>query len=112
LFLFQVERTVFQIVFLLFCIPAFFLHGGAFPFMLVFLFACAEEFLSASTRAERIFLGLCSLIFLSIIAYELRWIIYPINAANRDEYINGLRHLTFMVKDDRWNLRFSPEQSP
>jgi len=104
LFLFRVEHLVFQIAFLLLCIPALFLHEAAFPFMLVFLLACAGKYLAASTRAEGIFLGICATIFLCIIAYEIRWIIHPINVVDRDGYIVGLRQLAFVVAGDRWNL--------
>jgi hypothetical protein len=57
LFLFRVEHLIFQIVFLLLCIPALLLHEAAFPFMLVFLFACVGKYLAANIRAEGIFFG-------------------------------------------------------
>jgi hypothetical protein len=104
LFLFRVGHFVLQIVFLLLCIPALFLHEAALPFMLVFLFASAGKYLAASTRAEGIFLGICATMFLCIIAYEIRWIIHPINVVDRDGYIVGLRQLTFVVAGNRWNL--------
>jgi hypothetical protein len=104
LLLFRVEHLAFQIAFLLLCIPALFLHEAAFSFMLVFLFACAGKYLAASTRGERIFLGISATMFLCIIAYEIRWIIHPVDAVNRNGYIVGLRQLAFVVAGDRWNL--------
>jgi hypothetical protein len=87
LFLFRVEHPVFQIVFLLLCLPVFFLHEASFIFMLVFLVACTAKFFAADTRAKRIFVILCAILFSSIIIYEIRWIIHPFNAVNRDGYI-------------------------
>ena len=104
LFLFRTERPVFQIVFLLFCIPVFFLHEAAFIFMLVFLFACVGKFLAAKAHVERIFLALCAILFISIITYEIRWIIHPFDAVDRAEYINSLYQLAFVVYDGRWNV--------
>src|SRR5207248_996559 len=49
LFLFRVDRLIFQIVFLLFCLPVFFLHEASFIFMFVFLFACVPKFLAANS---------------------------------------------------------------
>jgi len=92
------------VVFLLFCIPVFFLHEAAFTFMLVFLFACTEKFLSASARSERIFLTLCAILFVSVVAYEIRWIFYPLNLVDRDGYITRLLQLAFVVRDGRWNI--------
>src|SRR5262249_55258202 len=50
LFLFRTERPLFQITFLLFCIPVFFLHEAAFIFMLIFLFACLGKFFAAKAH--------------------------------------------------------------
>jgi hypothetical protein len=104
LFLFRVDRPIFQIVFLLFCIPALFLHEAAFTFMLIFLFVCVRKFANASLRSERVFLSLCAILFVLIIANEIRWIIHPLNAFDRDGYITGLLQLSFVVRDGRWNL--------
>jgi hypothetical protein len=104
LFLFRTDCAVFQAVFLLLCIPAFFLHESGFMFMLVFLFACAEKFSAAATRRDHIFLVLCAILFASIIAYEIRWIIFPLNVVDRAAYFAGLRRLAFVMQDGRWNL--------
>jgi hypothetical protein len=104
LFLFRTDRPVFQATFLLLCIPAFFLHETGFIFMLVFLFACVEKFRAAAARRDRLFLVLCALVFVSIIAYEIRWIIHPLNAVDRAGYLDGLRRLEFANYNGRWNL--------
>jgi len=63
MFLFRVERSGFQLIFMLLCIPAFFLHEAGFIFMLVFLFACMEKFRTAADRPGRIFFRIvCDLI--------------------------------------------------
>ena len=72
--------------------------------MLIFLFACAGKFLAAGDRSERIFLTICAVLFGSIIAYEICWIIRPFNAVDRDGYITRLLHLAFVVRDGRWNV--------
>lgn len=104
LFLFRVEHPVFQIIFLLLCLPVFFLHEASFIFMFVFLAACTAKFSAAGTRAKRIFVTLCAILFLSIIIYEICWIIHPFNAVNRDGYISSMRRLAFIDVDGRWNL--------
>jgi len=104
LFLFHMDRPIFQIVFLLFCIPVLFLHEAAFTFMLIFLFVCVRKIATASTRSERMFLSLSAILFILIIANEIRWIIDPFNAVNRDGYIIRLLQLAFVVRDGRWNL--------
>jgi hypothetical protein len=104
LFLFRVDRPVFQLIFLLVCLPVFFLHEACFVFMFVFLFACVGRFLTAKTPAERIFVVLCAILFLAIIIYEIRWIIHPFNVVNRDGYIVEMLRLGFARRDGRWNL--------
>jgi hypothetical protein len=104
LFFFHTDRPLLQIVFLLLCIPALFLYEAAFVFMSVFLFACVRKISKASTRSERIFLNLCAILFVLIIAYEIYWIIRPFNATNRDRYVFTLLNLSFVVQDGRWNL--------
>jgi hypothetical protein len=105
LFFFHTDRPLLQIVFLLLCIPALFLCEAAFVFMSVFLFACVRKISKASTRSERIFLNLCAILFVLIIAYEIYWIIRPFNATNRDRYVFTLLNLSFVVQDGRWNLQ-------
>jgi hypothetical protein len=43
-------------------------------------------------------------LFISIITYEIRWIIHPRVAVNQAGYLNGLHHLEFVVHDGRWNV--------
>ena len=93
LFLFRVDRVVFQIGFLLACIPVFFLHEASFIFMFVFLFACVRKYLTVKTAAERGFAVLCVVLFLAIIVFEIRWIIHPVNVVNRIGYTYELRRL-------------------
>src|SRR5690349_349704 len=104
LFLFRVDRVVFQIGFLLACIPVFFLHEASFIFMFVFLFACVRKYLTVKTAAERGFAVLCVVLFLAIIVFEIRWIIHPVNVVNRIGYTYELRRLGFVTRNDRWNL--------
>ena len=57
LFLFRTRHPGSRIIFLILCVPAFFLHEVAFLFMLVFLFACAWRYIRAQLgNNERIFL--------------------------------------------------------
>ena len=105
LFLFRTRHPGSRIIFLILCVPAFFLHEVAFLFMLVFLFACAWRYIRAQLGDdERIFLAVSAGTFVTIITYELYWIAVPQFIGDRADYFGSLIRLKFLLANARWNL--------
>ena len=104
LFLFRTRSIGSQGLFLLLSVPAFQLHEGAFPFTSVMLLACAMRARVVTNMRERRFVGVCALLFAAILAYQIRWIIYPRFPTDRAEILQGLMQFQFLYVDGRLNL--------
>src|SRR5262249_34028876 len=80
-------------------------HEVAFLFMLVFLFACAWRYIHARPGDdERIFLAVSAGMFVTIITYEIYWIVVPQFIGDRTDYFASLIRLKFLLTNARWNL--------
>jgi len=104
LFLFRTCSIGWQGVFLLLSVPAFRLHEGAFPLTGVLLFACAMRARAAVGLRERMFVGVSSLLFVAIFAYQIRWITYPQSPADREGILRALARFQFLYVDGHLNL--------
>jgi hypothetical protein len=104
LLLFRARSIASQVLFLLLCIPAFQMHEATFPLMGVLLFACAMRARVTANMRDCIFLGLSALLIAAIIAYQIRWIIYPRFPTDRENILQGLIHFQFLFVDGHLNL--------
>ena len=104
LLLFRTRRPASQLTFLVLCVVAFRLHEGAFPLMLVLLLACFARLFSSTGRQERIFLLLGTVMIVSIVFDELRWVIDPRDPADRARVLNGLARFEYVFRDGHLNL--------
>jgi hypothetical protein len=78
LLLFRTRSAISQALFLLFCVPAFRLHEGAFPFTAALLLATAlRAYTPVILHRERLFVGASTLLLTAIFIYQLRWVVYP-----------------------------------
>jgi hypothetical protein len=102
LLMFRAHSAVWQALFLLLCIPAFRLHEGAFPLTIMLLAALAVR-TDASRR--RLFVAASALMLAAILAYQLRWVIYPQFLDDRDGVVRGLTHFEFLYVDGHFNLQ-------
>jgi hypothetical protein len=91
LLLFRTRRLISQALFLLLCFAAFWLHEAAIILMPVLLLVCRLRFKEARSLREQAFLALSAILIVSIIAYEIRWLIYP---HRPDEFSSYLENLT------------------
>ena len=105
LLLFRV-RTVFQqTVFLLLCIPAFWLHEGSFSLTIVLLLALAARVHGATgSSREPVFVGLASVLLAMVLAKQIFYVIHPIYPDDRAHILGGLLHFEFLYFDHHFNL--------
>jgi hypothetical protein len=101
LLMFRAHSAVWQALFLLLCIPAFWLHEGAFPLTIILLTVAVH---TDATRS-RLFVGVSALLLAAIFAYQLRWAIYPQFQDDRDSIVKGLTHFEFLYVDGHFNLQ-------
>lgn len=104
LLLFRTRSIGSQVLFWLLSILAFRLHEGAFLLTCVLLWGCALRWRSAADRRERLFAGLAALLFVSIFAYQIRWMIYPEFPGDMDAIVQGLTYFHFIYFEDHFNL--------
>jgi hypothetical protein len=104
LLLFRSREPLPQVLFLLLCAGAFYLHEGAFPLMLVLLIVAVVRLRLAPTTAERAFLLVTCLMVLLVLARELWWVIDPRDLQDRARVLEALANLTFIVHDSHLNL--------
>jgi hypothetical protein len=102
--MFRTRKPLSQLLFLALCVPAFQLQEGIFPLMLVLLLACVVRLMEAVAWRDRFFLSLSSLLIVSIIFYELRWVIDPRIPANRAGILHSLAYAEYLVLGGRLNL--------
>jgi hypothetical protein len=104
LLLFRTRHIASQLLFLLLCIPAFQLHEGGFPLMVVLLFACLTRVRVPNDLREHVFLVLSAILIAAIIAYEVSWILYPQSPEDRDDILRALIRFQFLYVDGHLNV--------
>ena len=104
LLIFRSRHVLSQVLFLLLCIPAMFLHEGAFLLTLVLLFACAMRVRYAQGFQEHVFLLFSAGLLVAIFIYELGWVIEPRIPGGRETEFRALYRLEFLVSEGRVNL--------
>jgi hypothetical protein len=102
LLLFRCQSAVWQVLFVLLCVPAFWLHEGAFLLTAGLLIAVAVQ---ADATRKRLFVAVSTLLLAGILAYQLRWVIYPQFPDDRDGIVLGLTHFEFFYVDGHFNLQ-------
>ena len=103
--LFRTRSMAGQALFLLLCIPAFWLHEGAFPLTVVLLLALAMRVHSAVGHPlARLFVGLASLLLVAILADQIGYIISPLYPDDRTHILRGLTQFEFWYFDHHFNL--------
>jgi hypothetical protein len=100
--LFRCHSAVWQVLFVLLCVPAFWLHEGAFPLTAGLLIAIAVQ---ADAPRRRFFVRVSALLLAAIFTYQLRWVIYPQFPDDRDGIVQGLTHFEFFYVDGHFNLQ-------
>jgi hypothetical protein len=106
LFLFRTRSVGSQVFFLLLSIPALQLQEGAFPLTAVLLFACFLRVRSVVDLRERLFVGVGILWFVTVLAYQVSWIIHPHRPPELMSVLQGLMQLQFLYVDGHLNLPF------
>jgi hypothetical protein len=104
LLLFRTRRPISQALFLLLCLAAFWLHEAAIVLMPVLLLVCWLRLKEARSLREQAFLALSAILILSIIAYEIRWFIYPYRPDELSSYLENLTAGFFVAGYGRVNL--------
>ena len=102
LLLFKTRSLKGQTLFLLLCIPAFWLHEGTFPLTGVLLLSLAMRVHAATGRLRIV--GLTTILLVTISAYQIRRVIYPLFPGDREHIITGLMHFEFLYADQHFNL--------
>ena len=104
LLLFRTRENGSRLLFLLLCIPAFWIHEGACLLTPLLLWVCWLRRKEALGWSNCVFLGLVGLLVVSIIGYELRWMIYPRITGEREDALLGIYSLGFLYFQDQVNL--------
>lgn len=105
LLLFRVRSVSQQVVFLLLCVPAFWLHEGTFPLTIVLLFALARRVHGAiGSSRDRSFVGLASVLLATILTKQIYFIIHPLYPDDRAHILGGLLNFEFLYFDHHLNL--------
>jgi hypothetical protein len=105
LLLFRVRSVSQQLLFLLLCVPAFWLHEGTFPLTIVLLLALATRVHGATgSSREPVFIGLASVLLAMILAKQIYYIVHPVYPDDRAHIVGGLLHFEFLYFDHHFNL--------
>jgi hypothetical protein len=104
LFLFRTRHIASQLLFLMLCIPAFQLHEGCFPLMVVLLLACSMRVRVSNEVREQVFLALSAILIAAVMVYEISWILYPQYPEDRDDILRALVRFQFLYVDGHLNL--------
>jgi hypothetical protein len=103
--LFKTRSTRQQALFLLLCVPAFWLHEGTFPLTVVLLFAIAMRVdAGVGSPYARLFHGSASFLLAAILANQIYWVIYPLYPDDRAHIMDGLINFEFLYVDHHFNL--------
>jgi hypothetical protein len=105
LLLFRARSVKAQSLFLLLCLPAFWLHEAAFVFTTVLLVSLILRVHAAVGNSnERPFAATAFLLLAAILVYQVSWIIDPQFPGDRTNAVQGLMQLEFLYADHRLNL--------
>ena len=105
LLLFKTRSMAGQALFLLLCIPAFWLHEGAFPTDgCAPACPCCADSLAVGHPLARLFVGLASLLLGAILADQIGYIISPLYLDDRTHILRGLTQFEFWYFDHHFNL--------
>jgi hypothetical protein len=105
LLLFRVRSAKAQSLFLLLCLPAFWLHEGTFVLTIVLLVALIlRGHAAVGSRSEGPFAATAFLLLTAILVYQISRIIHPQFPGDRANAVQGLTHLEFLYADHRFNL--------
>jgi hypothetical protein len=105
LLLFRTYSMRGQVLFLLLCVPAFWLHEGAFPLTAVLMLAIVLRVSAAvGSPGERSFVGSALLLLAMIFSYQVYRVINPLYPGDRAHILQGLMHFEFLYADHHFNL--------
>jgi hypothetical protein len=105
LLLFRVRSAFQQLLFLVLCVPAFWLHEGTFPLTIVLLLALAIRVHGATgSSREPVFIGLASVLLAMILAKQIYYVVHPVYPDDRAHIVGGLLHFEFLYFDYHFNL--------
>jgi hypothetical protein len=103
--LFQTRSISGKALFLLLCLPAFWLHEGAFLLTIVLLACLVTRVHSAvGYPRERLFVGAVSLLLIALFAYQIHFVVDPLYPDDRAHIWRGLTHFEFLYFDGHFNL--------
>lgn len=105
LVLFRAQSIGWMLLWIALLLPAFRLHEGTFIFLAVIIVTTVMAFRSASSRSERVVLGLGILILIGAIADQIRWVLYPQFPLDRDAIVHGFLHGEFLYYHGHFNLQ-------
>jgi hypothetical protein len=105
LVLFRAKSIAWMLLWIVLLLPAFRLHEGTFPFLVTTAVSAIMAYRSASSRIERIFLGLGIIILIWTIADQIFWVAYPQFPLDRDNITRGLLNGEFLYYDGHFNLQ-------
>jgi hypothetical protein len=106
LLVFRTRTGSSQALFLALTIPLFQLTEATCLLMPVLLVVLAWRAQTAKDLRERIFLALSAVLIAAATIYQVAWVIWPRVPADRELFVNGLRHLEFLQYDGHVNLPF------
>jgi hypothetical protein len=104
LLLFRTRKPVSQLIFLILCVPAFQIDEGAFLLMPVLVAAIVLRLKGAMTWSERLFLSCGALMAISIMAYEMSWVIHPRIPGEPGGALHAILTFGFLYFEGRINL--------
>jgi hypothetical protein len=104
LLLFRTHSTIWRVLFLLLCIPAFWLHEGAFPLTAALMLALVVR-TDATYPHKGLFVRISALLLVAIFVYQVRWVIYPQFPEDRAGVVWTLKHFQFLYTGGHFNLQ-------
>ena len=102
--LFRSDSWASRALFVILSIPAIQLHEGAFLLTIVVLLACGWRWRCAKAWDASLFAGVTGLWYAAILAYQIRWIIWPNTLGDRVAILDGLRRFQFLYVEGHFNL--------
>jgi hypothetical protein len=105
LVVFRARSIAWMLLWILLLLPAFRLHEGTFIFLAAIAVTAVMACRSASSRLERIILGLGALILIGTIADQIWWVVHPQFPGDRAAIADGFLHGEFLYYDGHFNLQ-------
>jgi hypothetical protein len=102
--LFRTHSPIWRALFLLLCIPAFWLHEGAFPLIAALALAMVVR-TDATYPHDGLFVRISAVLLVGIFVYQVRWVIYPQSPEDRAGVVWGLTHFQFLFTGGHFNLQ-------